>query len=77
MRSRYKLDSCVLPWALHDGKKKGTEEAVSVFVLDVAAGARERLWIPITSRLIHLQIPPLMKSMYLIPTPHHTTGLVF
>ena len=40
MRSRYKLDSCVLPWALHDGKKKGTEEAVSVFVLDVAAGAR-------------------------------------
>ena len=35
---RYKLDSSVLPWALHDGKKKGTDEAVSVFVLDVAAG---------------------------------------
>ena len=28
----------MLPWALHDGKKKGTDEAVSVFVLDVAAG---------------------------------------
>ncbi len=42
-RNRYKLDSCVLSWSLHDGKKKGTEEVVSVFVLDVAAGARAAL----------------------------------
>jgi hypothetical protein len=35
---RFKLDSALLPWALHDGKKKGTDEAVSVFILDVSAG---------------------------------------
>lgn len=36
---QYKLDGCVLPWSLHDGKKKGTDELVSVFILDVAADA--------------------------------------
>lgn len=39
---RYKLDSSVLPWALHDGKRKGSDEVVSVFVLDVAAGDTAR-----------------------------------
>jgi hypothetical protein len=36
---QYKLDGCVLPWSLYDGKKKGTDESVSIFIMDVAADA--------------------------------------